>query len=78
MTNASAKHLALHHPDQEQAFDFNVIQTFKYAAARQTSESVHTHDSKADIILNSKVDFEQPTVERVVMTREPRETREGG
>ena len=78
--NAFTKHLALHHPDQEgdvQAFDFNLIQTFKHAAPRQTSESVHIHNSKADILLNSKVDFEQPTVERVVMTREPREEREG-
>ena len=60
VTNAFAKHLALHLPDQEgnvEAFDFNLIQTFKHAAPRQTSESVHIHNSKADIILNSKVDF---------------------
>ena len=60
MTNTFAKHLALHHPDQEgnlEALDFNLIQTFKHAAPRQTSESVHIHNSKADIILNSKVDF---------------------
>ena len=42
-------------------------------APRQTAESVYIHNSEAEHLLNSRVDFEQPTIERVVTTREPRE-----
>ena len=76
LTNAFAKHLNIHHPEREgdiSAFEFNLVQNFVKPAPRQTAESVYIHNSEAEHLLNSRVDFEQPTIEQVVTTREPRE-----
>ena len=76
LTNAFAKHLNIHHPEREgdiNAFEFDLVQNFVKPAPRQTAESVYIHNSEAEHLLNSRVDFEQPTIERVVTTREPRE-----
>ena len=76
LTNAFAKHLNIHHPEREgdiSAFEFNLVQNFVKPAPRQTAELVFIHNSEAEHLLNSRVDFEQPTIERVVTTREPRE-----
>ena len=41
-------------------------------------ESVEIQGSKATIILNSKAEWHQPVVDRVVVTREPPEQQGGG
>ena len=72
--NAFAKHLRLHHPEQEgnvRAFNITLEKTFRKPAPRLVSEAVCIHTSKAEILMNSKSEWEQPTVERVVATRQP-------
>ena len=74
--NAFAKHLAEHHAEREgdfRAFKFEVARTFRKSLLRQIWEAVEIHGCNATIILNSKSEWEQPLVERVVMTREPPE-----
>jgi hypothetical protein len=78
--NAFAKHLETHHPTEvgkPDKFEFKLENTFQKPAPRQTSEAIKIHNSKADYLLNSKSEWEQPSVERVTVTREPRQ-REGG
>ena len=73
MTNAFAKHLAECHPGREgqfKAFKFRVARTFRRSLVRQIWEAVKIHGSKATILLNSKAEWEQPVVERVVVTRD--------
>ena len=36
----------------------------------QVTKSVTIHDCKADLVLNSKSEWEQPATERLVVTRE--------
>jgi hypothetical protein len=82
--NGFAKHLAEYHPAREgdiKAFKFTVERTFSKPMERQVSEAVAIHTCQADLVLNSKSEWEQPVTERVVMTREPRESqpaRRGG
>jgi hypothetical protein len=79
--NGFAKHLAEYHPDREgdpEAFQFTVERTFRKPMDRQVSEAVAIHTCRADLVLNSKSEWEQPATERVVMTREPRESQPVG
>ena len=75
--NAFSKHLHIFHPESEGAVDspkmFNVkvLQTFKKPLERKVAEAVFINNSKADIKMNSKAEFLQPAVPRVVTTREP-------
>jgi hypothetical protein len=78
--NAFAKHIQLHHPAEEgkpEVFQFRLENTFQRPAPRQVAEAVKIHGSKADFLLNSKSEWEQPSVDRVTITNEPRQ-REGG
>ena len=80
LSNAFAKHLNLHHPTEEgkpETIKFKLEKTFQKPAPRQVAEAVKIHNSKADRLLNSKAEWEQPSVDRVIVTREPRQ-REGG
>ena len=45
---------------------------------RQTTEAVFIHNSKADILMNSKSEFKQPAIPRVTTTREPPVGERGG
>jgi hypothetical protein len=79
--NAFAKHLAEHHPEKEgdwRCFKFQVARTYRKSLLRQIWEAVEIHGSKATIILNSKAEWHQPVVDRVVVTREPPEQPRGG
>jgi hypothetical protein len=79
--NGFAKHLAEYHPAREgdtEAFQFAVERTFRKPMERQVSEAVAIHTCGADLVLNSKSEWEQPATERVVMTREPRESQPVG
>ena len=70
---AFAKHLAIHHPNEENYimhFKFTLLETHKQPLMRQTSESCFIHNAKVDIQMNSKAEWHQPTVGRVVITRD--------
>ena len=72
-SNAFSKHLRETHPEQEgnaSVFNFEVLRTFEKPVERQVAESVTIHDCKADLVLNSKSEWEQPATERLVVTRE--------
>ena len=62
------------------AFMFKVARTFKSPLMRQIWEAVKIHGSKATIVLNSKSEWMQPAIDRIVVTREPqdRQQRPGG
>ena len=73
LSNAFAKHLADEHPEREgdaKAFSFKVIKTFRKSLYRQVSEAVKIYGCKATIVLNSRAECEQPSIDRVVVTRE--------
>ena len=61
--NAFAKHLAIHHPEQEgniDAFRFKLVETHSQPLSRLCSESVHIHTSEAQIPMNSKAEWHAP------------------
>ena len=71
--NAFSKHLAEYHPLRERdftSFKFEVTKTFRQPMVRQIWEAVSIHNSEASVVLNSKAEWEQPVVDRVVVTRE--------
>ena len=53
------------------AFQFKVARTFRSSLMRQIWEAVKIHGSKATIVLNSKAEWMQPAIDRIVVTREP-------
>ena len=70
--NAFVKHLKMSHPYEErepEIFKFDVLRTFSKNLDRQIAEAVHIYRSKADIVVNSKSEFMQPAMERVIVTR---------
>ena len=72
--NAFNKHLVIYHPDKvgdTKAFDIKIEQTFTKTIDRQVAEAVKIKNSKADILMNSKAEFHQPAIHRVVTTRAP-------
>ena len=75
--NAFAKHLNIFHPELEgdadspKVFNIKVLQTFKKPLERKVTEAVLINNSKAEIKMNSKAEFLQPAVPRVITTREP-------
>ena len=74
LENAFAKHLQIHHPEQEgnpNVFNMTVIQTFRKPLPRQTTEAVFIFNNNADIKMNSKTEFRQPAIPRITTTREP-------
>ena len=76
LSNAFAKHLAEHHPAREgdwKTFQFRVARTFQKSLLRQIWEAVEIYGCEAVIILNDKTEWEQPAIDRIVVTREPPE-----
>ena len=75
LSNAFAKHLREDHPEADagqvgQVIEFRVIKTFEKPLERQVAEAVAIQSCKADKLLNSKSEWEQPAVERLVVTRD--------
>ena len=71
--NAFAHHLSEYHPDRQgniSAFKFRVERTFRKALIRQIWEAIEIHGSGATIILNTKSEWEQPAIDRIVVERE--------
>ena len=74
-SNAFAKHLEIHHPDQignPSVFKFKSEQTFVKCLERQVSEGIAITNSSADTIMNSRSEYLQPAIHRVTTTREIR------
>ena len=74
-TNAFAKHLEIYHADQvgnTSAFKFKSEGVYKKCLDRQVREGVAITNSKCDILMNSKSEYHQPSVTRVITTREVR------
>ena len=71
--NAFAKHLQIHHPDRvgdKRAFKFSVLRTFRSSLMRQVWEGVLIYKSKASTKLNSRSEWHQPCIDRIVVSRE--------
>ena len=71
-SNAFVKHLQLYHPDQignVEAFRFKSVKTFSKVLDREVFEGVMINRSPANIKLNSKSEWNQPSEIRVVTTR---------
>ena len=85
LSNAFAKHLLEDHPEAtalevQTAINFEILRTFDKPLERQVAEAVAIQNCKADLVLNSKAEWEQPAVERLIVTRElpDQEERRGG
>ena len=71
--NAFSKHLAIYHQEREGAvlsFRFMVEEVHSQPLSRLCSESVRIHKDTCEIPMNSKAEWHQPVVARVVVTRE--------
>ena len=63
----------IHHPEEEgneEAFKFSLVEVHVRPLPRLVSESCHIHTSEAIIPMNSKAEWHQPMVARVVVSRE--------
>ena len=47
-----------------------MLRTFEKPLERQVAEAVAIQSCRADKVLNSKAEWEQPAVERLIVTRE--------
>ena len=52
------------------AINFEVLRTYEKPLQRQVAEAVAIQNCNADLILNSKAEWEQPALERIIVTRE--------
>ena len=79
--NAFAKDLTIYHPEHEgnkNAFEFKLEEIHNKPLTRLCSESNYIHRNTAQIQMNSKAEWHQPVVARVVVTRELEELEQGG
>ena len=68
--NAFSKHLSIHHPDHlkdPSVFKLRVESTHSKCLDRQVKEGITIKNSKADIKMNSKAEYHQPSVRRVII-----------
>ena len=78
--NAFAKHLAMYNPEHignKYAFEFQLEEIHSKPLSRLCSESDFIHRSTSEIQMNSKAEWHQPAVARVVVTRELEEGQGG-
>jgi hypothetical protein len=69
--SAMAKHMAIQHGGMDGKFSMEVTGTFEKCLPRQGNEGIRVIQSEqeADILLNSKTEFHQPPISRVMTTR---------
>ena len=75
LSNGLAKHLSLYHKENEgdiRNFSFKSVKTFS-KTIDSAFEGTLIHNSSADIIMNSKIEFHQPAVTRATFSREVQE-----
>ena len=71
------KHLEIFHPERQgdpSVFKLKVEATYQKCLERQVSEGVSISNSKADYLMNSKTEYMQPSVSRVIATRQVRDS----
>ena len=71
--NAFVKHLAIHHIDhqgEKEPFKFTLEGVYNQPLPRLCSESCHINTNNVAIPMNSKAEWHQPVIARVVVTRE--------
>ena len=79
--NAFAKHLSIYHQEREGdvgSLKFTLEEVHSKPLPRLCSESVRIHNNICEIPMNSKAEWHQPVVARVVVTRELEELEEPG
>ena len=57
--------------EDEVKFQFDVVKKFRKSLERQVWEGVEIHSSRADVLMNSKLDHYRPAVGRMVVRYEP-------
>ena len=67
--NALWKHCLVAHEGEKVEFSMQVVGTFQSCLVRQVNEGVRIKRSKADCLMNSKSEFHQHPVVRVVPMR---------
>ena len=67
--NTLWKHCQLEHGGEKVEFSMKVLGSFQSSMARQVNEGVRIKRSKADCLMNSKSEFHQHPVVRVVPMR---------
>ena len=76
-SNGFAKHLQVFHPENTRdpsAFKIKVESNHSKCLERQVKEGYFISNSDADYVINSKSEYHQPSVRRVMTTREVRNT----
>jgi hypothetical protein len=67
--NVMHKHMMIHHQGLEPNFVMTVTGRFKGCLPRQEDEGTRLRESKAKILLNSKMQWHQPAISRVIVVR---------
>ena len=70
--NAFAKHLLEHHKDEKdpKPFKMSIIDTYRRPLQREIREGIEIYRCNADIPMNSKFDYHQPGIRRIVFTED--------
>ena len=63
------KHCSIQHGGRKVGFKMDALRSFKYPMVRQVNEGARVRLTKADICMNSKSEFHQPGIVRVVAVR---------
>ena len=75
--NAMWKHCVVQHGGVEAEFEMKMLKSFNSCLERQVNEAVRIILTKADIVMNSKSEFRQAPIIRVVPTTGLQEEQEG-
>ena len=63
------KHCSIQHGERKVAFKMDALRSFKYPMVRQVNEGARVRLQEADICMNSKSEFHQPGIVRVMAVR---------
>ena len=63
------KHCVVEHNSVQQVFSMKALGTFSSCLSRQTNEAVRILNSKAQTVMNSKSEFQQAPILRVIIAR---------
>jgi hypothetical protein len=67
--NVMHKHMTIHHQGEEPDFKMSITGRFKGCFIRQEDEGTQIRENKATILMNSKTQWHQPPINRVVIVR---------
>ena len=75
--NAMWKHVLVEHNGNNPEFEMKVLKSFNSCLERQVNEAVRIIITKADLVLNSRSEFRQAPIVRIVPTTGLQEEQEG-